>query len=131
MKFTLWKRKLCAAFACLNIKNVLISAGTAVLLGIIIAASGSGRYPFIYCLPKGALSAFFIILFWGMIYALLGAALGMFLFSNRCTDNRHRQQILLLFVFSLTLAYAWIPLVYKAGCLFLGLLIALLLLATL
>ena len=131
MNFTIWKRKLCVAFACLNMKTVLISAGIALLLGIVTAASGGGRYPFIYCLPKGSLSAFFIIIFWGLAYAMLGAALGIFLCSRRCTDVRRRQQTLLLFVIALTLSYAWIPLVYKAGCLFFGLLIALLLLGTL
>lgn len=131
MKLTLWKRKLCAAFACLNRKSVWISAGATLVLGIVIAASGTGRYPFIYCLPKGALSFFFVMIFWGLSYAALGAALGIFLFSDRCVHDRYRQQTLLLFIFALTLAYAWIPLVYKAGCLFFGLLTALLLLGAL
>ncbi|MBQ8497417.1 MAG: tryptophan-rich sensory protein [Clostridia bacterium] len=128
MKFKIWKQRLKASFCRLHLRAICICAGIALLLGVLIAVSGGGRYPVFYCLPKGALPTFFVLLFWGLCFALLGASLGAFLFSHGCT--RERTQILLLFVFALTLSYAWIPIVYKAGSLFFGLLISLLLLGT-
>lgn len=125
MNFKIWKRRLAAAFACIDLKILGLSAVLSLFLGIIIGVSGGGRYPFVYCLPNGALPTFLVMFFWGLTFALLGAAFGNFLFSRRCGPRR--EQALLLFVFALTLSYVWIPLIYKAGCLFLGLMVSLLL----
>ena len=125
MRFKVWKQRLQASFCRLPMKKVGICAGIALILGVIIAVSGGHRYPVFYCLPKGSLPTFLIFLFWGLFFALSGGLLGAFLFS--CRYGHARTQIILLFVFALTLSYAWIPIVYKAGCLFFGLLLSLLL----
>lgn len=132
MNFKVRKRRIIAAFSCLNWPAVGIFAGLSLLLGVIIAVSGGGRYPHVcYYLPRGALPTFFVMLFWGLAFALLGATLGIFLFSRRCRCERSRMHSLLLFIFALTASYAWIPIVYKAGSLFFGLILSLLLIAVL
>ena len=58
MNFKIWKRRLAAAFACIDLKILGLSAVLSLFLGIIIGVSGGGRYPFVYCLPNGALPTF-------------------------------------------------------------------------
>jgi tryptophan-rich sensory protein len=103
-----------------------IAAGITVLLGAIFTMSLVGR-PFGVLLPRTALPSFFHILFQLLAYAIFGAAFASLLTTPLCQKTRRlrlqKAYALVLFVCVLILCYVWIPVVYKAGSYFLGVLL--------
>ncbi len=126
------KRRISAELSCINLIGVLITAGICVILGAIFALCGVERQRYLcFYLPKCALPSFFMVLFWGIAFAIFGAALGVLLFSRRREFCGKKEYALLLFVCALMLSYAWIAIVYKAASLFLGILTVLVILCCL
>ena len=115
-----FKRKWRYEISCVNVTLVIILAAVAVVLGALFAISGAGRYLYWYFLqPRCAPAPFFMVLLWGIAYALLGASVGAAL-SVPCRHAVTRRRIALAFACALILCYVWIPVVYRAASFFLG-----------
>ena len=124
MNIRFLKRRIQMECSQIPLLAVLISAGVALFLGILIVVSGGSRYPFLYYyLPKGILPLFLMALFWSLSYGLLGALFGVFLFSRCDFGKCDRWYVAFLFLCTLILSYTWFPVIYRAGALFLGLLL--------
>ena len=115
-----FKRKWRYEISCVNTTLVIILAAVAVGLGILFAVSGIDHYLYWYCLqPRCALAPFFMIIFWALAYALLGASVGVAL-SVPCRHVVTKRRIAVVSLCALILCYVWIPVVYKAASFFLG-----------
>lgn len=125
MNWKEWKRCFCEEFSRLPTVSLWVTAGLCLFFGILIACSGFSRYHTVFFFfPRGALPRFLMAVFWCLGYLLLGIALGAFLFFGKCRRDPMQGQVLLLFACTLLCAYAWIPVVYGAGALFLGILLS-------
>ena len=124
MKIRFLKRKLQTEFAKIPLIAVLLFAGFSIFLGLMIAISAGARHPTLYYyLPKGILPIFLMAFFWCLAYGLWGALIGVFLFSCQNFGKSNRIYLFFLFLCVWILSYTWFPVVYRAGSLFLALLL--------
>ena len=106
----------------------LITAGICILLAALVCITGkNGYYQLFYDFPKGTPPLLLRAFLEGVFYAFFGFSLGIFLFSKPCCAGDCRRQTVLLFVCTVFISYARTIAVYRAGALFFGLLLSLLL----
>ncbi|MBQ3490642.1 MAG: hypothetical protein IJA86_08640 [Clostridia bacterium] len=128
MCFTTFKRRVEAEFSAIPCIPPLITAGICLVLAVLVCVTGKNSYyQLFYDFPKGTPPLLLRAFLEGLFYAILGFSLGVFLFSKRlCKEDCYRQTAL-LFVCAVFVSYAHTIAVYRAGALFFGFLLSLLL----
>jgi|GEM_PF-1466158 len=117
------KRKAAYEFSCVDIKLVAILSAVYAAICIltsIINVKGAVYKKFV--MPKLAMPPFFIILFWIIASALLGAVLAIVI-SSPVRNTKLRLQAIFSNVCAFVLSCAWIALVYSAKSFVLGALV--------
>ena len=96
-----------SAKQCLSLSYVIIFIAVMVIVAIIARI----------------LDKFIHLILLGWLNKLLGALFGVFLFSRCDFGKGDRWYIAFLFLCTLVLSYTWFPVIFRAGALFLGLLL--------
>ncbi|MBR6745299.1 MAG: tryptophan-rich sensory protein [Clostridia bacterium] len=122
------RRRISAELCRVPTVPALISAAVCLVLGMLVAVSGKGYGVF---LPRSTVSVILMGIFWGIFYAVIGFALGCFLFAGDGCASVRGEQTALLFLCTLVLSYTWTAVVFKAGNYLMGLMVCLAVLACL
>lgn len=113
------KRRIRQETACLNTALALILCAAALLLGILFAIKGIDGE--LYCgliLPACALTPFFMVLCFALALIVFAVSAAACASSPMRARKKPAWIMLLLYLCAFALAYAWIPLTYKAGAFF-------------
>ncbi|MCQ2436433.1 MAG: tryptophan-rich sensory protein [Clostridia bacterium] len=115
------KRRIRCELICINPVLTAVFSSTAAFLGVIFALGGVDADTYdSFIQPRGALSPFFCVAIWIIMYALYGAAASEVASAKCRIGPEKRTQALALAACTLVLSYVWTPMVYRAANFFLA-----------